>query len=119
MRLLFRRTTELQINFIILMTTQEKQHTMFIGVDVHKDTHTAVGLSPFGEKVFEMNIGNEAEDFISLVEKIKVEANKIGLIPSFGLEDVHSWGERLSSFLVEVGLPVRAVSPILVDHRRS
>jgi len=101
------------------MIAQEKQRTMFVGIDVHKDTHTAVGLSPFGEKVFEMNIGNEAEDFISLVEKIKVEANKIGLIPSFGLEDVHSWGERLSSFLVEVGLPVRAVSPILVDHRRS
>ena len=119
MRLLFRRTTELQINFIILMTTQEKQHTMFIGVDVHKDTHTAVGLSPFGEKIFEMKIGNETEDFVSLVEKTKVEANKIGLIPSFGLEDVHSWGERLSAFLVEVGLPVRAVTPILVDRRRS
>ena len=101
------------------MTTQEKQHTMFIGVDVHKDTHTAVGLSPFGEKIFEMKIGNETEDFVSLVEKTKVEANKIGLIPSFGLEDVHSWGERLSAFLVEVGLPVRAVTPILVDRHRS
>ena len=101
------------------MTTQEKQHTMFIGIDVHKDTHTAVGLSPFGEKIFEMKIGNETEDFVSLVEKTKVEANKIGLIPSFGLEDVHSWGERLSAFLVEVGLPVRAVTPILVDRRRS
>jgi len=101
------------------MTTQEKQSTMFIGVDVHKDTHTAVGLSPFGEKVFEMTIGNEVKDFISLVEKTEVEANKTGLIPSFGLEDVHSWGERLSSFLVEVGLPVRAVAPILVDHRRQ
>ena len=101
------------------MTTQEKQSTMFIGVDVNKDTHTAVGLSPFGEKVFEMTIGNEVKDFISLVEKTEVEVNKTGLIPSFGLEDVHSWGERLSSFLVEVGLPVRAVAPILVDHRRQ
>ena len=101
------------------MTTQEKQRTMFIGVDVHKDTHTAVGLNPFGEKIFEMTISNEPEDFISLVEKTKVEAEKSGLVPSFGLEDVHSWGERLSSFLVEVGLPVVAVAPILVDHRRK
>ena len=92
---------------------------MFIGVDVHKDTHTAVGLNPFGEKIFEMTISNEPEDFISLVEKTKVEAEKSGLVPSFGLEDVHSWGERLSSFLVEVGLPVVAVAPILVDHRRK
>ena len=69
------------------MTTQEKQHTMFVGIDVHKDTHTAVGLSPFGEKLFEMIIGNESEDFISLIEKTKVEAEKSGLVPSFGLED--------------------------------
>ena len=101
------------------MQTIPRSQTLFVGVDVHKDTHTAVALSPFGEKVFEMKIGNEAEDFISLIEKTKVEADKSGLVPSFGLEDVHSWGERLSSFLVEEGLPVRAVAPVLVDHRRS
>lgn len=101
------------------MQTIRRSRTLFVGIDVHKDTHTAVGLTPFGEKVFEMTIGNDAEDFISLVEKSKVEAGKMGLTPSFGLEDVHSWGERLSSFLVEEGLPVAPVAPILVDHRRS
>jgi transposase len=101
------------------MQTIPRAQTLFVGIDVHKDTHTAVGLTPFGEKVFEMTIGNEAEDFIALVEKAKQEAVKVGLVPYFGLEDVHSWGERLSSFLVEEGLPVRAVAPILVDHRRS
>jgi len=101
------------------MQTVNRSQTLFVGIDVHKDTHTAVALSPFGEKIFEMTIGNEAEDFISLIEKTKVESEKAGLVPSFGLEDVHSWGERLSPFLVEEGLPVRAVAPILVDHRRS
>lgn len=101
------------------MQTINRSQILFVGVDVHKDTHTAVGLNPFGEKVFEMTISNEADDFISLIEKTKVEADKLNLIPSFGLEDVHSWGERLSSFLIEEGLPVRAVAPILVDHCRS
>lgn len=101
------------------MQTANCSQTLFVGIDVHKDTHTAVGLSPFGEKVFEMKIGNEAEDFISLVEKTRVEAAHVGLTPCFGLEDVHSWGERLSSFLVEEGLPVVSVAPVLVDHRRS
>lgn len=101
------------------MQTVNRSRTLFVGIDVHKDTHTAVGVSPFGEKVFEMKIGNEAEDFISLVEKTKVEAERIGLMPHFGLEDVHSWGERLSSFLIEEGLPVVSVAPIFVDHRRS
>src|SRR3990167_9262157 len=96
-----------------------RSQVLYVGIDVHKDTHTAVALSPFGEKIFEMTISNESEDFISLVEKTKSEANRIGLIPSFGLEDIHSWGERLSSFLVEEGLPVTAVAPVLVDHLRQ
>jgi transposase len=101
------------------MQTINRRETLFVGIDVHKDTHTAVGLTPFGEKVFEMKIGNGLEDFISLVEKTNVEANKSGLTPSFGLEDVHSWGERLSSFLSEEGLTVVSVAPVLVDHLRS
>lgn len=101
------------------METFNRSQTLYVGIDVHKDTHTAVALSPFGEKIFEMTISNEGSDFVSLVEKTKAEAIKIGLTPSFGLEDVHSWGERLSSFLVEEGLPVTAVAPILVDHLRQ
>jgi transposase len=101
------------------MQTLVRRQTLFVGVDVHKDTHTAVGLSPFGEKIFEMKIGNEAADFMSLVESARKEAQRAGLFPSFGLEDVHSWGERLSSFLVGVGVPVCAVAPILVDHLRK
>ena len=101
------------------MTTQERQRTLFVGVDVHKDAHTAVGVSPFGDKVFEMTIGNEEGDFQSLVERTYEEARLAKLTPRFGLEDVHSWGERLSQFLVEEGLPVCAVAPILVDRVRG
>jgi transposase len=101
------------------MTTQERQRTLFVGVDVHKDTHTAVGVSPFGEKIFEMTIGNSNVDFQSLVERAHEEAKRANLSARFGLEDVHSWGERLSEFLVEEGLPVCAVAPVLVDRLRS
>ena len=101
------------------MTIQERQRTLFVGVDVHKDTHTAVGVSPFGEKMFEMTIGNGEKDFQSLVERTDGAAKEAGLVPWYGLEDVHSWGERLSAFLVEEGLPVCAVAPILVDRLRG
>ena len=43
---------------------------MFIGIDVHKNTHTAVGVSPFGEKLFEMTIGNYKKDFEILTKKV-------------------------------------------------
>ena len=53
------------------MTTQEKQRTLFVGIDVHKDTHTAVGVSPYGEKLFEITVGNYKNDFETLEEKVK------------------------------------------------
>jgi len=48
------------------MTTLEKQNCLYVGIDVHKDTHTAVGISPFGEKLFEVTIGNYKSDFLVL-----------------------------------------------------
>ena len=59
------------------MTTAQKQKTMFIGVDVHKDTHTAVGLSPFGEKLFEITVGNYQKDFEILTKKVKEAAGSL------------------------------------------
>ena len=101
------------------MTTEEKMRTIFVGIDVHKDTHTAVALSPFGETLFEMTMSNEEDDFERLVEKTKGVSKKSGLTARFGLEDVHGWGERLSTFLAEEGLPVFGVAPILVDRERA
>ena len=99
------------------MTTLEKQNTMYIGIDVHKDTHTAVGISPYGEKLFEITVGNYKSDFEKLEEK--VEGMKGNLSPYFGLEDCHGYGERLSAYLVESGVPVIAVPSVMVDRLRS
>ena len=52
------------------MTTLQKQNCMFVGIDVHKDTHTAVGISPYGEKLFEITVGNYKQDFDNLKEKV-------------------------------------------------
>jgi len=53
------------------MTTQQKSQCMFVGIDVHKDTHTAVGISPFGEKMFEITVGNYKNDFENLTNKVE------------------------------------------------
>ena len=98
------------------MTTQEKQQTLFVGVDVHKDTHTAVGISPFGEKLFECTCGNYESDFEELT--LSVEKYRGTLSPYFGLEDCLGYGERLSSFLVK-RYPVIQVHSTLVDRARK
>lgn len=90
---------------------------MFVGVDVHKDTHTAVGVSPFGEKLFEITVGNYKKDFEMLTSK--VNEMKGALSPYFGLEDCHGYGERLSSYLYEGGHRILAVPSIMVDRLRQ
>src|SRR3989338_9091150 len=98
------------------MTTAERQRIMFIGVDVHKDTHTAVGVSPFGEKLFEITVGNYKKDFEVLTKK--VEETRGTLSPYFGLEDCNGYGERLAGYLVET-YPVIHVPSIMVDRLRQ
>ena len=98
------------------MTTQQKTRCMFVGIDVHKDTHTAVGISPYGEKLFEITVGNYQKDFETLKEKVD-EASGI-LSPYIGLEDVRGYGERLAGYLYEK-YPVYHVPSILVDRARQ
>lgn len=98
------------------MNTLERSSALFIGVDVHKDTHTAVGLSPLGEKIFEVTIGNYEKDFETLAKK--VESVKGSLSPYFGLEDCHGYGERLAEYLFEK-YPVIHVPSIMVDRLRE
>ena len=99
------------------MTTEQRQRTMFVGIDVHKNTHTAVGVSPFGEKLFEMTVGNYKKDFESLTKKV-MEMQGV-FSPYFGLEDCHGYGERLSAYLCEVGHQICAVPSVMVDRLRS
>ena len=89
---------------------------MFVGIDVHKDTHTAVGISPYGEKLFEITVGNYKNDFETLEEKVKEHSGVLS--PFFGLEDVRGYGERLAGYLYEK-YPVYHVPSILVDRARQ
>ena len=90
---------------------------MFVGIDVHKDTHTAVGVSPFGEKLFEITVGNYKKDFENLTAKVAKMSGTLS--PYFGLEDCHGYGERLSAYLYENGHPVCAVPAVMVDRARQ
>jgi len=98
------------------MTTQEKQSCMWIGIDIHKDSHTVVGISPYGERLFEITVGNYREDFEKLEEKVKEHSGVLS--PFFGLEDVRGYGERLAGYLYEK-YPVYHVPSILVDKARQ
>lgn len=99
--------------------TPSRQGALSIGIDVHKDTHTAVAATCFGETLFEKVIANSKEDFQQLVATAKEVSESHSLVPVFGLEDSYGNGLRLARYLAGQGLLVKMVPPILTDQFRK
>jgi len=91
---------------------------LYVGVDVHKDQHTAVATNCFGQSLLEKEINNSEEEFAGLVGEIKVLAEARKLKPVFGLEDTSAYGQRLATYLYR-NFPVKVVSPVLVVRERK
>lgn len=96
----------------------ERHNLLFIGMDIHKDSHTAVALNSFGQSLLEAKISNLNDDFRSFVSSVLDLSKKQNLSPVFGLEDSYGYGLRLARFLFKQNLPVKMVSPVLVDRER-
>ena len=91
---------------------------LYVGVDVHKDQHTAVATNCFGQPLLEKEINNSEEEFAELVSKVKILAENKRLKPVFGLEDTSAYGQRLALHLCQ-SFPVKVVSPVLVVRERK
>ena len=89
----------------------KKQNHVYVGLDLHKDTHTAVIIDCWDEKLDSITIENKPSDFTRLMNKVKKIAGK--LTPVYGLEDVHGYGRSLAVFLIERGMIVKEVNSAL------
>lgn len=89
----------------------KKQNHIYIGLDLHKDTHTAVIIDCWDEKLGSITIENKPSDFTQLMNKVNKMAGK--LTPVYGLEDVHGYGRSLAVFLIEKGMIVKEVNSAL------
>lgn len=92
---------------------------LYVGVDVHKDQHTAVATNCFGQILLEKEINNSKEEFEQLVTKVKTLADGKRLKPIFGLEDVSAYGQRLAWHLIGEDFPIKIIAPVLVDRERK
>lgn len=89
----------------------KKQNHIYVGLDLHKDTHTAVIIDCWEEKIGSITIENKPSDFTRLMNKVnKIAGN---LTPVYGLEDVHGYGRSLAVFLIERGMIVKEVNSAL------
>lgn len=96
-----------------------KMMYVYVGIDSHKDTHCAVVLNCFFEKLGEITFTNapaKFEEFFKAVQKFKPKGTKL----AFGLEDVSAYGRTLTVFLTGKKQVVKHVNASLVaSERRS
>ena len=100
------------------MMVHPKMQYTYVGVDSHKDTHTAVFLDCFFEKLGEIvieNLPSKFEAFLIEAGKLKMEGTTL----FFGLEDVSAYGRTLMVFLKKNGQAVKHVNALLVAKERE
>jgi transposase len=95
----------------------QKMKHIYIGVDCHKKTHTAVVVNCWQEKLDEITFKNNPEGFEQLLVVVKKHVKK-GIKPVFGLEDVDSLGRALAVFLLQEKKIVKKVNASLTYSER-
>lgn len=99
---------------------QRRESYLYIGMDLHKRTHTAVLVNCWNEKIETLVIENKPVEFEKLVKRVNKKALTLGLTPVYGLENAYGHGRSLAVFLIEKGCVVKDVNPALAyDRRRS
>lgn len=103
----------------ILSSETERSQFLYVGMDIHKNNHTAVAVNCFGQNVLELEVANSKKDFQVLTAAVERLSKDKGLRPVFGLEDSYGSGVRIAKHLYLEGMPVKMIPPVLVDRARS
>ena len=99
---------------------QRRENLLYVGIDLHKETHTAVMVNCWNEKLEVVVIENKPSEFKKLAEKVNRKSNHLGLVPIYGLENAYGYGRSLAVWLIENEYIVKDINPALAyDQRKS
>lgn len=96
-----------------------KISTLFVGVDIHKETHTLVGTNFHCEQLCNLTFKNDLNGFQQAFESIIQTAKKNHFTPLVGLEDSNGNGFAFANFLSKHQISVKTINPILVVRNRE
>lgn len=96
------------------MITENPVPVVFVGVDTHKDTHTAVTVDRNGRFLSSLLIDTTPDDYQNLVEW----AEDQGPIGGFGVEGTGSYGANLAKHLTNINYSVYEINRVNRQHRR-
>ncbi len=89
-----------------------RQNYLYVGVDLHKEHHTAVIINCWQEKLGEIQFDNKPSAFSKFLLEVETYVSD-GLSVVFGLEDVGGYGRALAKYLVDHEQVVKEVNPTL------
>ncbi|MGG5785031.1 IS110 family transposase [Bacillus albus] len=89
-----------------------RQNYLYVGVDLHKEHHTAVIINCWQEKLGEIQFENKPSAFSEFLLEVETYVSN-GLSVVFGLEDVGGYGRGLAKYLVDHEQVVKEVNPAL------
>ena len=98
---------------------QRRENYLYVGMDLHKDTHTAVLVNCWNEKLDVIVIENKPSEFVKLAKKVDKAALRLNLLPIYGLENACGYGRSLAVWLIEKGYVVKDVNPSLAYNQRK
>jgi hypothetical protein len=96
-----------------------RENGLYVGVDLHKESHTAVLVNCWNEKLRTITILNKPSEFTKLTQAVNKIAADHGLQPIFGLENACGYGRALAVWLIEKGCVVKDVNAALAYSRLS
>lgn len=85
---------EIGVDFMV------KENFIYVGIDLHKETHTAVMIDCYNQKLGEITFPNRPADFPKLVTKVK-KCNTDGKEVVYGLENAYGYGRALAVWLID------------------
>jgi transposase len=92
-----------------VVTIYEKRKTAYVGIDMHKQTHTAAVLDCWLNVLGHITFPNRPNAFDSFVKDVKALCGD--LTPVFGLEDTRGFGRNLALYLDGHKHIVKSVNP--------
>ena len=95
-----------------------KENIIYVGIDLHKETHTAVMLDCWNHKLGEITFENKPSEFHKLTKKVSRFLTEEKTVV-YGLENAYGHGRALAVWLLEKGWAVKDVNTALSYAQRK
>jgi len=101
-----------------MISSEQLNSSLFIGIDAHKYEYTAVAANRFEEELGYFRFANKLSSIDEFIQKIEALAYQKSLSPIFGIEGSGGNGMLLTKRLIANYTQVYEVNPILTQSRR-